>query len=125
MRVEIKDNKLITPNIKDGVYLLEKFKKKRSSPQNAFLHGVLFKMAAEGMTKKTGKKISIELAKAVLKHQFLQKFTEVGTITIPTSKLNTTECMEFIEKCQQYCAEMLGVNIPSPNETSYSIMEQK
>jgi len=124
MKILIKDG-LISPFTKDGIYDISPYKKKRSSPQNAFLHGVLFKMAAEGMSKKTGKKISIELAKAVLKHQFLQKFTEVGTITIPTSKLNTTECMEFIEKCQQYCAEMLGVNVPSPNETSYSIMEKK
>jgi hypothetical protein len=33
--------------------------------------------------------------------------------------------MEFVEKCQQYAAEMLETSIPSPNETPYNIIKEQ
>lgn len=125
-KVEIVEGRIISPYEEahiTGQFELVPWKKKRSLGQNAFIHKILFPMLAEGMTAKTGKTITPELAKAVVKHKFLQRFTDLGTIEMPTSKLNTKECVEFIEKCQQYAADMLDISIPSPNETPYNFID--
>ena len=127
MIVELESGRLIKPYDKkdlSGKFEITKVTKKRSNPQNAYLHGILFPELAKGMTAKAGKTISPELAKAVVKKKFLEVFTEVGTIELPTSKLNTKQCMEFIEKCQQYAAEMLETNIPSPNEVDFNLIQE-
>jgi len=127
MRVEITDGRIITPYSHtqiSGEYELESFKEKRSSGQNKYMHKILFPMLAEGMSKVMKKPITAELAKAIVKFKFLQTFTDAGTVIMPTSKLNTKQCMEFFEKSQQYGAEILKINIPSPNEQDYSIIEE-
>jgi len=123
MRIEVFENRIIkpfTPKVKDGWYELTPEKKQRSSGQNKYLHSILFPQLAEGMSKKLGKKITMEFAKEVVKYKFLQTFTDAGTVVMPTSKLSTKQCMEFVEKCQQYGAEMLNVSIPSPNEQDFT-----
>ena len=127
MKVELFEGRVIKPFEQkelSGVFILEKESKKRSSGQNRYLHSILFPQLAEGMSKKTNKTITMEFAKEVVKYKFLQTFTDAGTVVMPTSKLNTKQCMEFVEKCQQYGAEMLDISIPSPNETPYNLIQE-
>lgn len=114
------------PSLKPGVYELKAITKKRSNGQNAYLHTILFPMAAKAMSVEFDKKVSNEFAKEVLKFKFLKNFNDIGIVINKTSNLTTKECMTFIEQCQRYVAEHLGVSIPSPNEVDYSIdMEMK
>ena len=127
MKVEIVKGRIIQPYDKttlSGKFELSPVTKKRSTGQNAYLHYILFKQLAEGMERKLKKPITMEFAKEIVKYKYLQQFTEAGTVVLPTSKLDTKQCMEFIEKCQQYASEMLNISIPSPNETDYSIIEE-
>ena len=101
----------------DGFYNLTKYVKRRTNPQNAYLHAVILPLVADRMSEMAGKKISRELAKELLKYKFLTVgIPTVGTIVKPTSKLTTTEWDEFIMKVQQYGAEKLGIYLPDPNE---------
>jgi len=127
MKIELYKGKILKPFPKkdlSGIFELSPITKKRSTGQNAYLHSILFPQLAVGIGKKLQKHVTTDFAKALVKFKFLQVFTEAGTVVKGTSKLNTKECMEFIEKCQQYGAEMLNVSIPSPNETQYNIIEE-
>jgi len=107
-----------------GEFELIPFKEKRSSGQNKYMHKILFPMLAEGMSKVMKKPVTAEFAKEIVKFKFLQQFTDAGTIIMPTSKLNTKQCSDFFEKCQQYGAELLHISIPSPNEIDYSKIKE-
>ena len=127
MIVEIEKGRILKPFSQtqiSGKFELSPVTKKRSTGQNAYMHKILFPQLAEGISKKINKPVSMDFAKELVKFKFLQAFTEVGTVIKKTSKLSTKECMEFIERCQQYGSEMLDISIPSPNETNYNLIEE-
>lgn len=127
MIVEIEKGRIIMPYGKttiSGKFELTPVTKKRSTGQNAYLHYILFTQLAEGLSKKLNKPVTMYFAKALVKFKFLKESTVFGTVIKGTSDLTTKECMEFIEKCQQYGAQMLNISIPSPNETDYNIIEE-
>jgi hypothetical protein len=101
---------------------IEKHKRKRSNPQNAYLHGVVIPMVTQGINEH-GNTITQLQTKDLLKSMFLSIDTPISddgeyvTITQNTSGLDTTAFNEFIEKVQQWSAEMLGIIIPEPNES--------
>lgn len=97
--------------------------KKRSLPQNAYLHGVIIPLVFEGLRNIGWDEIrDNEDAKNVIKELFLKRKIEnknTGeTITIvrKTSELTTVETAEFIEDIIKWAAEYLSIQIPYPNE---------
>ena len=106
---------------KQIVLTLEKKKNKRSISQNAYLHGVVFPVACDGLND-VGYRVSLEETKTLLKQKFLIKeFVNENTGEIiesikDTSELTTTEMMDFIAEIQQWASEYLSVYIPDPNE---------
>ena len=105
------------------VLTLEKFKRKRTTPQNAYLHGVVFPLVQQRLLDLGWKEaVDIGWVKDLMKYQFLkvetanEKTGEVITSIRATSSLTTSEMMEFIADIQQWAAEFLDIYIPDPNE---------
>lgn len=100
---------------------VDKFKKKRSNPQNAYFHGVVIPHVRDGLLD-VGTEITTEQTKDMLKSMFASETKQlIGddyiTVTIPTSAMTTTQFMDFIDKIQRWGAEFLGINIPDPTES--------
>lgn len=99
---------------------IRKKKKHRSSPQNRYYWGVVIEMIRAGM-KDMGDMVTPEQVHEFLKWRFL-RFSKVDENTGEvlyeyagsTADLKTVEFSEYVEKCCQFAAEMLGVSIPLP-----------
>ena len=127
--VTIKDGKIDNPatvkkafNLSDGYYELEiKKKNKRSLQQNAYWWGVVVAMVHEGL-RDMGNDVSLQETHEFLKMKFNTKSIvntivgEVSEIPKSTTGLSKVEFNELIERVQQFAAEYLNLNIPSPNE---------
>jgi len=128
MRVEIKSYKIVADNIykvKDGIYDLTPFSKKRSNALNKYLHGYLFPTAAKRMSEMTGKKVTAEMAKAILKYKCATEFNEdIGTYILPTSKMPNVRCVKFIEDCWVYGAEVLEFYFEEPGENEWRLIKE-
>jgi len=120
MRIEVFENRIIKPwepKVKDGWYILEPEKKKRSNQQNKLLHGQLFPEAARAISKKTGRKISTEFAKSLLKTKFAIEYDEqLGEYILPTSKMDKARCCKFVEDSVRYIAVFCNYYIELPGD---------
>jgi hypothetical protein len=110
--------------LKDGKYLLQvDNNKKRTLPQNSFLHGILipeFKNALNSVgydeVKTNGQ------AKLIMKSMFLTRETvnkETGEMikyVQDTSDLTTVELNTLIDEVIKFTAENMNYTIPFPNE---------
>jgi len=101
---------------------IEKAKKKRSNPQNAFFHGVVLPIVYECL-KDAGHTLSFVDVKDMLKLRFLKETVLINEDTGEvleriknTSELTTTEFLSFIKEIQIFASEYFGVEIPDPNE---------
>jgi len=102
---------------------ISKVRAQRTLSQNAYLHGVVFTLAAKGFCEAWGGDWNMDRAKTVLKDEFLrfpvvnQNTGEVHAWeTRSTADLNIEECSRFIEQCIEYCQDKLGVPVPPANE---------
>ena len=106
----------------DGRYFVTiKKKNNRSLPQNAYYHGCIVPEIKRGMYEIGYDEISTNQVHELLKAKFLQKEIinkhdgEVILVPGSTATLTTIEFNEFIEKCQKFAAEYLGIVIADPN----------
>ena len=111
--------------IADGRYYVKIEKKnKRSLPQNAYYHGIIVPEIKRGMFEIGYDEISTNEVHEFLKTKFLQKETinkktgEIIYVPGSTAKLTTIEFNEFLDKCQRFAAEYLGIVILDPNQQS-------
>jgi len=108
--------------IADGRYHFTiKKKNNRSLPQNAYYHGCIVPEIKRGMYEIGYDEISTNQVHELLKAKFLQNEIinkhdgEVILVPGSTATLTTIEFNEFIEKCQKFAAEYLGIVIADPN----------
>lgn len=100
---------------------VQKLRKRRSNPQNAFYWAVVVEYFWQGL-RDLGHEVSKDDAHEILKLKFLKTHVmnddtgEVIEFTKSTSALTTSEFMDFIAQCQQYAMETCNVNIPDPNQ---------
>ena len=100
---------------------IEKHKKKRTNPQNAYWFGVVVPMVQMGIMQH-GTLVTSEQTHEMLKGEFLEFDVPISddgqfvTMTKGTSDLDTVEFNTLIGQVQQWSAEMLGIIIPDPNE---------
>ena len=102
---------------------LEKWKRKRSTLQNAYFHGVVVPMVSEGMVE-AGWREAVDLGwtKQFIKKEFLtrtafnEKTGEGIEFIQDTSALTTSEFMELIADVQRWASDFLNIYIPDPNE---------
>ena len=99
---------------------VEKLYKKRSIPQNAYIHGYLFP-AIHTALKEAGYEIKESEVKEMLKLKFLTRqianeHGEYIEYVKGTSELTTVELMEFIDEVIRWAAEYLNLVLFLPNE---------
>lgn len=107
---------------KDIVIKIEKAKKKRSNPQNAYMWGVVLPIMRQAL-KDSGYLMTNESVHEMLKLRFLKESILVNEETgecveriKSTTELSTTQIMEYFMDIQKFASEYFGVNIPEPNE---------
>lgn len=107
---------------------LERKKKKRSSPQNRFLHGPVLDILQAGLIDAGYNEArSKEWVKDLVKYKFLKTESvsqitgEVIEVVRGTSELTTSEFMDFMEDVTQWAAEFLGIEIPDPGQLELTI----
>jgi len=96
--------------------------RRRSLPQNAYLHGVVIPLVYEGLRDAGFSEIrDHEDAKKVIKSLFLkQKIVNPNTgeviteIIKDTHELTTSEMIAFIDDVVMWSAEYLSITIPEP-----------
>ena len=104
------------------VVTIEKAKKKRSNPQNAFWHGVVVKIM-QNCLKDAGHLMTLEQTHDLLKLRFLKETILVNENSgeyvervKSTTELSTTEFMELISNVQRFAIEYFNTEIPDPNQ---------
>jgi len=107
------------------VITIELRKRIRSNSQNAYYWGVVIETLFNGFKEFGYSKDEIH---EILKTKFNGvKEVNIGseTFLIPrtTTKMSTKEFTDYIESIQKWAAE-LNIDIPSPNEINYLIMEK-
>ena len=108
---------------KDIVITIEKKKKRRSNPQNAYYWSVVLPMMQTGFYNNLGEHVGIQEAHEFLKGRFLfrevvnQELGEVIKLSKSTTELSTIEWETYMDQIRSFSTEFLGINIPLPNET--------
>lgn len=97
-------------------------KKPRSNPQNAYYWGVVIDLICQAMNE-AGDLVKPQEVHEFLKHRFLkiQKIDiETGELLYEysrsTTDLSTFEFSEYVERCVQFAAEFLNIEIAMPGE---------
>lgn len=112
-------------DLPDGLYQVKAHRKTRSDAQNRLIHGLLFPEAARAIAAKTGRRITPEFAKSLLKTKFaLGHDEELGEFIIPTSKMNTEQLAKFVEDCVRYIAIYCDYAIKLPGDWENIIKEK-
>lgn len=107
---------------KDVLITLEKPKKKRSNPQNAFYYGVVIPIVQNAL-RDAGYVMTNEATHDLIKLKFLKEVIltneETGEVVErvkSTTELSTSQFMDFVAEIRQFTNEYFGVDIPEPNE---------
>lgn len=108
-------------NGKEVVITIRRKRNHRSDQQNRYYWGGVVPIVCEGLNG-VGYRITQADTHEYLKHTFLkdkivnEQTGEYLETIGSTTKLTTTEFMEFIQDIQRWASEFLGVYIPDPNE---------
>ena len=100
---------------------IEKAKKTRSTPQNAYYHGCVIPLIRMGLKDTTGDTYSNEQVHDLMKTRFLcldvhLRDGEFMQAIRSTTELSTFDFEEYMENCRAFALEFLGVTIALPNE---------
>ena len=105
---------------RDGLYTLKPKRKTRSDAQNRLIHGLLFPESAKAISEKTGRKITPEFAKSLLKTKFaIEHDEELGEYMLLTSKMSTERLSRFIEDCVRYISAYCDYYIQLPDDRDW------
>lgn len=126
---EITNEKVLNKTLEslnDGKYLVTfKSIKKRTLPQNAYLHGCVIPYVFKGLRDAGYDDVrDNEDAKRIIKTLFLKrkitnnKTDEVIEVVKDTHELTTLEMMAFIDEVIKWAAEYLSIVIPPPGKPS-------
>ena len=106
----------------DVLITLEKPKKKRSNPQNAFYYGVIIPIV-QNCLRDAGYLMTNEATHDLIKLKFLKEVIltneETGEIVErvkSTTELSTSQFMDFVAEIRAFTNEYFGTDIPEPNE---------
>jgi hypothetical protein len=101
---------------------IQKAKKRRSSPQNAFYHSVCIVIMQQCL-KDAGYLMTNQQTHEMLKLRFLKESILINEETgeyieriKSTTELTTIEFMEYILQIQNFASEYFNTQIPNPNE---------
>lgn len=95
--------------MKDGDYEVVPYKKDRTTQQNRYLRGWVYKTIADEIWETT------EYIHWVMGMKFLLDRTKKAPYVKSTASLNTAEFTEYVEKISQYVA-WFGIYVPESNQ---------
>jgi hypothetical protein len=108
---------------KDIVIIIEKKRKKRSNPQNAYYFGLVIPMMKQGFYNSLGEHVGTDEIHTFLKNRFLFKEivnennAEIIKMPQSTTELTTIQFEEYLDKIREFGLEFLNITIPLPNDT--------
>jgi hypothetical protein len=104
------------------ILTIQKAKKRRSSPQNAFYYSVCIVIMQQCL-KDAGYLMTNEQTHEMLKLRFLKESILINEQTgeyieriKSTTELTTIEFMDYILQIQNFASEYFNTQIPNPNE---------
>jgi hypothetical protein len=104
------------------VIKIEKAKKKRSTQQNRFYHGVIIPIV-QNCLKEAGHIMTNESTHDLIKLKFLKEALFVNKETgevieriKSTTELSTSQFMDLLAEINNFTFEYFGVSLPSPND---------
>jgi hypothetical protein len=104
------------------ILTIQKAKKRRTTPQNSFYHGVVVPIMQQAL-KDSGYLMTNESVHDMLKLRFLKESILVNENTgeyieriKSTTELTTTQFAEYILDIQKFAVEYFNVIIPDPNQ---------
>jgi hypothetical protein len=107
---------------KQIVIKIEKFKKKRSTQQNRFYHGIIIPIV-QNCLKEAGHIMTNESTHDLIKLKFLKETLFVNEDTgevieriKSTTELSTSQFMDLLAEINNFTFEYFGVTLPSPND---------
>jgi hypothetical protein len=107
---------------KQIVIKIEKAKKKRSTPQNSYLWGVVVPIV-QNTLKEVGHTLTKEQTHDLLKLKFLKEILIVDESTgetieriKSTTELSTSQMMDYFAGIREWIFDFFGVTIPEPNQ---------
>jgi hypothetical protein len=107
---------------KQIVIKIEKAKKKRSTQQNRFYHGIIIPIV-QNCLKEAGHIMTNESTHDLIKLKFLKEALFVNEETgevieriKSTTELSTSQFMELLAEINNFTFEYFGVSLPSPND---------
>jgi hypothetical protein len=113
----ILDKWLMCLNGKEVEVVIKIRRNKRTIPQNSYYWGVVLDLIAES----TG--YTTQELHEFFKRLFLKKVIKIGgvdyEVSESTSKLNTEQFSDYIEKIKKFAVMKLDLHIPSPDEIDY------
>lgn len=106
---------------KQIVIKIEKAKKKRSNPQNAYMWGIVIPIMQQAL-KEAGHLMTNDDVHELLKLRFLKETILINEQTgecveriKSTTELSTSQMMDYFSEIKQFAAEYFGVDMPDPN----------
>jgi hypothetical protein len=107
---------------KQIVIKIEKAKKKRSTQQNRFYHGIIIPIV-QNCLKEAGHIMTNESTHDLIKLKFLKEALFVNEETgevieriKSTTELSTSQFMDLLAEINNFTFEYFGVTLPSPND---------
>lgn len=103
------------------VLTVREFKGTRSNQANRYYWGIVVELIHHALNE-SGIEVSREGTHELLKLRFLREDKPFGaagefiTMVKSTTELDRDEFATYIEKCKQFAAEYLNINIPDPGE---------
>jgi len=92
--------------------IIRKHKKDRSTPQNKYMWGVVYRLISEET------RYTIDETHDAMRIMFLANNEGALTTLKSTTKLTTVEMEAYLESVRQFAAKELSLNIPLPNEVN-------
>lgn len=102
--------------------IIRKAKKIRSSPQNAYYHGVVIPSIRYGLKETQGFLPTADDTHSWLKSKFNAKEIvneatgEYDSFPQSTTGLSTIEFSDYVDRCRAFAQEFLNVTIPDPEK---------
>jgi len=121
-KLTLKSTKLWNKNLKtlegkEVEVCIQKWRKKRTTPQNKYYWGVVIPLIAQYCG------YDDQEAHEALKFKFLRKKGIIPTVT-STTKLDTVEFMDYLEKVKRFASEELKIVIPDPEDLWQEMSEE-
>ena len=127
MRLFQKDTLLAWCGKNKGAMMKVRFsavRKSRSNPQNSYYWGVVVAMV-QSRLRELGHEVTEVDTHEFLKSRFNSRTVEVKDgyyidVPQPTTDMETTEFMDYLEKIKMFASQLLDIYIPEPGEAQLS-----